>query len=189
MIISSGKVEIDGKIQREESFPIGLMDVLSIPEAEGVYRVLPSEKGLILYPIGKEEAKFKLCRIEDKTVVKGENLQLNLHDGRNILVLVKDAQKPDEDIYQTLDTLKISLPNQEIIGHVRLAEGASVLVIGGKNIGKWGKIVTIEGKPGQKRRESLVTMEDKSGNRFQTTLDFVLVLGENQPQISLPEAV
>lgn len=188
MIISSGKVEVDGKIQREESFPVGLMDALSIPETEGTYRVLPSEKGLILHPIEKEEAKFKLCRIEDKTLVKGGHMQLNLHDGRNILVRVKEPQKPEEDTHQTLDTLKISIPNQEIIGHVRLAEGAHALIIGGKNPGKWGKITAIEGKPGQKRRESLVTMEDKNGNRFQTTLDFVLVLGENQPQISLPEA-
>jgi len=188
MIISSGKVEIDGKIQREESFPVGLMDVLSIPEAEGVYRVLPSEKGLILHPIGKEEAKFKLCRIEDKTFVKGGHVQLNLHDGRSILVRVKEPQKPEEDIYQTLDTLKISIPNQEISGHMRLAEGALALIIGGKNMGKWGKIIAIEGKPGQKRRESLATMEDRNGNRFQTTLDFVLVLGEKQSQISLPEA-
>jgi len=186
-IISQGKIEIDVKTQREEWFPVGLMDVISIPEIGKMYRVLPSEKGLILYPIGKEEAEFKLCRIENKTSTHGGHMQLNLHDGRNVLIQVKDPKKPEEDVYQTLDTLKISLPAQEVIGHLKIGKGVPVIIIGGKNVGRKGKIVTIEEKPGQKRRDSFVTVEDANGNQFQTVMNFIFVIGDTNPLISLPE--
>jgi small subunit ribosomal protein S4e len=187
-IISQGKIWVDGKVQKEERFPAGLMDVISIPEMEKAYRVLPSPKGLTLFPIGKKEAGFKLCRIENKTTVKGGHIQLNLHDGRNVLIRVKDANHPEEDVFETLDTLKISLSDQEIVGHFKLAEDAPAIIIDGKNIGKFGKIVNIEKRPGQKRRKNLVTIEDGDGNQFQTTLDYVFVVGDKEPHISLTEA-
>jgi len=187
-IISQGKTEVDGKVQREYLFPVGLMNVISIPDAQMTYRILPSQKGLILHPIGKDEAAFKLCRIENRTIVKGGDVQLNLHDGRNILIRVKDAEKPEEDVYQTLDTLKISIPDQEILGHLKLTEGAPAIIVNGKNIGKFGKIAAVEQRPGQKRRSSLVIIEDKGGNRLQTILDYIFVVGDTEPSISLPEA-
>jgi len=187
-IISQGKIKINGKVQREELFPISLMDVISIPNSEKTYRVLPSEKGLILHPIGMDEAEFKLCRIENKTVVRGGHVQLNLHDGRSMLIRVDDPKKPEEDVYQTLDTLKLSIPEQEFMAHMKLTVGAPAIIIEGKNVGKYGKITAIEEKPSQKRRDLLVTIEDKNGNRFQTTLNFIFALGDTEPSISLPEA-
>jgi len=187
-IVSREKVMVDGEVQKEELFPTGLMDVVSIPDVEKWYRVLPSEKGLALHPISKDEADFKLCRVENKTVLRGGNVQLNLHDGRNMMIKVKDPNKPEEDVFKTLDTLKISLPNQEVLGHLKLAEGVSALIVGGKNIGKHGKIVAVEHREGQKRKNALVTIEDFRGNRFQTTIEFVFVVGDTKPHISLPEA-
>jgi len=187
-ILHEEKIMIDGKVQREELFPTGLMDVVSVPTVEKWYRVLPSEKGLLFHPITKDEATFKLCRIENKTVLTGGNIQLNLHDGRNLFVKVKDPNKPEEDVFHTLDALKISLPKQEILGHMKLAEGAPALIVSGKNAGKHGKIVAIEQRPSQKRKNSLVTIEDEKGNRFQTTVNYVFVIGDNKTHISLPEA-
>ncbi len=187
-IISQEKILIDGKVQREELFPAGLMDVISVPEAGKAYRILPSEKGLTLHPIEKEEVGFKLCRIEGKTVVGGGHIQLNLHDGRNFLIRVEDPKKPEEDVYRSMDTLKMSVPDQGIVEHIKFAEGASAIIIGGKNVGRHGKIVVVEGRAGQKRRNQLVTIEDASGKRFQTILDFVFVVGDAEPCISLPEA-
>jgi len=186
-VISQGKIKVNGKVQREELFPTGLMDVISILDSEKTYRVLPSEKGLILHPIGKDEAEFKLCRIESKTVVGGGHVQLNLHDGRSMLIRVNDPKKPEEDVYQTLDTLKLSIPEQEFMAHMKLTVRAPAIIIGGKNVGEYGKITVIEEKSGQKRRDLLVTIENKNGNRFQTTLNFIFVIGETEPSISLPE--
>ena len=186
-IVSQGKIKVDGKVQLEELFPIGLMDVISIPEMRKAYRILPSKRGLILHPIGKTETLFKLCRIKDKNILKGGRTQLNLHDGRNIQVPVEDPKKPKEDIFQTLDVLKISVPSQEVTTHLKLAKNMHAIIIGGKNVGKFGKIVAIEKRPNQKRRALMGTIEDKNGNQFQTTLGLILVVGDSKPLISLPE--
>jgi small subunit ribosomal protein S4e len=186
-IVSQGKVYVDGKIRRDESYPTGFMDVLAFPDSNRSYRVLPSPKGLILHPIEKEEANFKLCRIENKTAIKKGHVQLDLHDGTNILVRVADPKKRAEDTYHVLDTLKVGLKGKDIQGYMKLAKGIPVLTMGGKNIGKHGKIVEIEESKGQKRRDLLVTVEDKNGNHFQTTVNFVFVIGDASPSISLPE--
>jgi len=187
IILSQGKLMVDGKIRKSLYYPAGLMDVVSIPEIDESYRILPSEKGLILHKIGKNEASFKLCRIENKNLVKNGHVQLNLHDGRNVLVKVTDAKNSQEDVFETLNTLKISIPKQEIMEQIKLEKGAFALVVGGKNIGKYGKIVDIEEMPNRKRRSLLATIEDAKGNRFQTTLNFIFAVGETAPIISLPE--
>lgn len=187
IVISQGKLMVDGKIRREERFPAGLMDVISLPEIKGTYRILPSKKGLVLHPIETGEADFKLCRIENKTIVKGGHIQLNLHDGTNLLFRAKESQKIEGDTYETLGTLKISVPNREVLEYIKLVEGKYALITGGKNAGRHGKIVAIEEKPEQKRRGLLVTIEDKNGVQFQTILDYTFVVGGTKPEISLPE--
>ena len=187
LIVSQGKVYVDGKIRRKDDFPVGLMDVITIPEANAFFRVLPSHKGFILHQISKEETSFKLCRIENKTCIKKGHVQLSLHDGSNILVKVTDPQNPQEYVYETLDTLKISLPDRRIMEHVKIKENVLAIITGGKNIGKYGKIVEIKRTKGERRRNALVVIEDEKGNRYQTTLNFVFAIGETKPLISIPE--
>lgn len=184
-IIKRGEILVDGKVRREEKFPVGIMDVISIPATEENYRVLPDPiKGLILHPINKEEATFKLCRIENKTTVKGGNIQLNLHDGRNILIRVVNPSKPEEDVYDTLDTLKISIPNQEIQAHIKFKEDNQAIIIKGKNKGLYGKIKGIEGYI--QREYKTVLLEDYNGNLIRASMEYVFVIGEDKPLISIP---
>ncbi len=187
MAVAQGKIFVDGLVELKDDFPIGLMDVVSMPELDKYYRIMPSHKGLFLNPIAKDEANFKLCRVEDKAKVKGGHIQISLHDGSNLLIKVADPKKPQEDIYNTFDTLKLSVPDKEIIGCVPLKEGNFAVITGGKNIGKQGKIVDIEKAEAKKRRSSLIIIEDAQGNRYQTILDFVFSLGEAQPLVSVPE--
>lgn len=187
-IVSQGKVYVDGKVRREDTFPVGLMDVISIPEIGKSFRVLPSSKGLILHPIDKEEVNFKLCRIENKTLVKNGHIQLNLHDGSNLLVKTEDPKTPQGNMYNPLNTVKISLPEKQILEYINLKEKNFAIITGGKNIGKYGKIIELEKTKGKKRRKILVTIEDEKGEQYQTVLNFVFAIGETQPLISLPEA-
>jgi small subunit ribosomal protein S4e len=186
-IVSQGKVYLDGKVRRKDNFPIGLMDVVSMPDADRNFRIIPSEKGLILHPISKEEASFKLCRIEDRTIIKNGHVQLNLHDGSNLLVKVAESENPKEDVYKTLDTIKLSLPEKQILEYVKMKEKGFAIITGGKNIGRYGKIVEIEKAEGKKCRNAFVTIEDAKGNRYQTILNFIFTIGETQPIISVPE--
>lgn len=183
MILSEGKVVVDGKVRRKADFPVGLMDVISLSDLNKFYRVLPSHKGLFLNSISKEEAEFKLCRVEDKTTVP-KAVQIALHDGSNILVKVADPKNPKEVLYETFDILKLSLPDKQVVNVIKTKEGNLAVITGGKNIGKQGRIMEIEKTEAKKRRNALVVIEDEKGNRYQTVLDFVFSVGEKQPLIS-----
>lgn len=186
-IISQGKILVDGRERRDEHFPTGLMDVITIPEINANYRVLPWREGLILHQISEEEAKYKICRIENKITLNGGHVQLNLHDGRNILIRSEDPRSPAGSVFQTLDSLKIEVPEQRIIEHLSLDLGKIAMIIGGKNAGRYGVIKAIERQEGQKKRNSLVTIEDSEGEELRTILSYIFVIGEKTPIISLPK--
>lgn len=186
MILTEGKVLVDGKIIRQDDFPVGLMDVISMPSADKYYRVLPSHKGLVLNPISKEEANFKLLRVEDKTTVKN-GVQIALHDGSNMLVKVADPKKPIEVAYGTFDILKVNFADKQVASTLKTKEGNLAVITGGKNVGKSGKIVEIEKTEAKKRRQALVVVEDTQGVRYQTILDFIFSIGETEPLIGLAE--
>ena len=186
--ITQGKVYVDGKVRRKDDFPVGLMDVVSMPELNQYYRVLPSHKGLFLNPISKEEAGFKLLRVEDTTIVKNGNRQIALHDGTNIMAKAENPEASSEVDYETFATLKVGIPEKEVLDQIKTKKGNIAVITGGKNIGKQGKIVEIEKTVAKKRRNALVVVEDEKGNRYQTILDFVFSIGGADSIISLPEA-
>jgi len=187
-IISQGKVYVDGKVRRKDDFPVGLMDVISIPELNKFFRITPFHKGLFLNPISKEETRFKLCRVEDKTTVEKGYMQIALHDGSNILAKAAASENPQEINYETFDVLKLGLPEKQVADRLKTKEGNLAVITGGKNIGKQGRIVEIEKTEAKKRRNALVVIEDEKGNRYQTILDFVFSIGTAQSLISSLEA-
>jgi small subunit ribosomal protein S4e len=186
-IISQGKVYVDGKVRRKDDFPVGLMDVISMPDVNKFYRILPSHKGLFLNPISKEEASFKLFRVEGKTIIKNGTSQVALHDGSNLFINVEDLKSPTKVVYETFDTLKVGLPEKQVLDQLKTKKGNIAIITGGKNIGKQGKIVEIEKTEAKKRRNALVVIEDETGNCYQTILDFVFSIGSAKSLISLPE--
>ena len=187
-IVSQGKVHVDGKVRLKDDFPVGLMDVITMPDLKKFYRILPSHKGLFLNPISKKEADFKLFRVNGRTIIKNGASQIALHDGSNMLVKAQDPENPPEVVYETFDTLKLGLPEKEVLDQLKTKKGNIAIITGGKNIGKQGKIVEIEKTEAKKRRNTLVVIEDEKGGRYQTILDFVFSIGGAKSLISLPEA-
>ena len=187
MILAQGKVLVDGRVVAKDDYPVGLMDVISMPDAGQYFRVIPSNKGLVLSPISKDEAAFKLVRVENKTANR-KGVQIALHDGSNMFVKVADPKHPAEVTYSSFDILKMTLPEKQIVQNIKTKEGNLAIITGGKNIGKEGKIVEIEKTEAKKRRQALVVIEDANGARYQTILDFVFSIGEAEPLIAVPEA-
>jgi len=184
-LIGLGYFKVDGKIVRDIAYPVGLMDVLSIEKMKKFYRILPdSHHGLILHEISEKESMFKLCRIIQKVTLKGGHIQLNLHDGRNVLIRVKDPKNPKEDVYKRMDVLKISVPEQEILKVLKFKEGNLAIIMSGKNIGQIGKIISILKRFGPKA--STVSIQHNS-EHTETLYDYTFIIGEGQPEINLPK--
>lgn len=187
LILAQGKVQVDGKICRKDDFPVGLMDVISMPDSDKYYRVMPSHKGLVLTPISKEESKTTLLRVENKATVHN-GVQIALHNGSNMLIKVADPKNPAEVTYETFDVLKVTYPEKTVVQTVKTKEGNLAVITGGKNIGTQGKIVEIEKTEAKKRRQALVVVEDSQGARYQTTMNFIFTIGETEPLITQLEA-
>jgi len=187
-ILSENHIKVDGVIRKKDTFSVGLMDILDIPIIEKSYRILPlRRKGLGLHVIDGKEKDFKLCKIMNKTIVKGGISQLNLHDGRNILLRKSDPEKITGDILKTHDVLKIEIPNSQILDHLSFDVGVFAIVENGKNIGRWGKVIAIEKK--ESLRPSIVTLKDLEDDQFKTILDYIFPIGRTEPWISLPEEI
>ena len=171
-ILNKGLVKIDNKTRNDYKLPIGLMDVISI--GKEYYRVLPSKKGFNIKQIGKDEASTKLVKIENKTCLKNKKIQLNMHDGKNMIV--------DNNDYRTGDVIVLDLDKNKVKEIIRLEKGCQVLLTGGNNIGKIGKmedlVVTRSSQPDQ----ILVALDDR---KISLPKDYVFVIGKDKPIISL----
>jgi small subunit ribosomal protein S4e len=175
-IINNGDILVDGRIRKDYKYPVGFMDVIEIPKTESVYRVLPDEKGrLILFPIAAENKEFKLCKITDKTTIKGGKTQLNLHDGRCHL---------DEGKYKVGDVIILKVPEQEISEVISFEDGTIGLITGGKHIGEIGRIKEINIT--KSSMPNTVEMETEDKKTFLTLKDYVFVIGKNEAAITLP---
>ncbi len=175
-IISSGEVLVDGVKRKSYKFSCGLMDVISIPKIKKDYRVLFDRRGkLTLVPVESKDAGWKLCRVENKTIVKGKKIQLNLHDGRNKLV--------QKDEYKTGDVLKLSFKDKKINESYKFDKGTVSVIIGGSHIGEVANIVDVETVSSSK--PNLTKM--KGETEFSTLQDYVFPIGKTKPMINLPE--
>jgi small subunit ribosomal protein S4e len=180
-VLANAKVKVDGRARIEKNHPTGLMDVVEFTDANLTYRVLPVEgKGLGIVRIPKEEAKVKLCKILRKTTARGGQVQYGTHDGRSITPPSGEGASAN---YSTNDTLRISIPTQRVLNHIKFEKGNYAIVTAGRNLGKSGKIVELQS--GTATRPAMVTIEDDSGNKFDTMLDYTFVVGTNEPTIKL----
>lgn len=176
-ILKERKVLVDSKVRKDQKFPIGFMDVLWLPLLNTYYRVLFKKDGTLNFvKINEQEAKMKLCKIVGKRIIKKGKIQLNLHDGRNILV--------DDNKYKPGDSVLITIPEQKILKHLPLEKQMMVFIIDGKHIGETAKLVDFHPMAGS--TEDRVVLES-SGVQFETLKKYVFVIGKDKPELSIGE--
>ncbi|MFX0116562.1 MAG: hypothetical protein ACFFB3_18585, partial [Candidatus Hodarchaeota archaeon] len=97
--------------------------------------------------------------------------------------ITEESKKSLQDI-STGDTLKISLPDQEILEHIPLQTNTWVIIEDGSNIGINGKLVDLEKRIGTNRSIAVLETEDETVVR--TSLEYVFVIGKETPMIEIP---
>ncbi len=168
-ILKLNEILVDGVRRTDVKFIVGLMDTIAISGINKYYRVIINKKGkIVIVDISKEESSIKPCRIINKSLYKGK-VQLNLYDGRNILV--------EKDDFKTGDTVVLKVPQQEIKDTIKLEKGVSVFLTGGKHIGEIG---VIEDIIGNKAKYKL-----SSGDVVETPKNYVFPIGKDSPVVKL----
>ena len=164
-ILNANEVKIDGKFRKDFSFGVGIFDTMEFVSINEYFRVILNKKGKIdLIKISKEESLVKPCKIIGKSMVKGK-LQLNLFDGKNIIV--------DKGPYKVGDSLVLSLPEQKIVNHLKLEKKSSIFLTGGKHIGETGNVEDII--------ENKIIYKDENGSLIETSKDYAFVIRKNEP--------
>ncbi|MBN1389559.1 MAG: 30S ribosomal protein S4e [Candidatus Thermoplasmatota archaeon] len=173
-ILGRREVLVDGKVRINYKHVVGLMDVISVPKIDRHFRVLLDPRGRIsLKSIDASQSIWKLARIMDKTKIKGGKTQLNLHDGRNMIV--------EKDTYRTGDVLKISLPDQKVISKVDFKEDSLAMLTGGAHIGTICRVKKIE----TTKNPMPNIVEFHEG--FNTIVDYVFMVGSDRSEIEAAE--
>jgi len=166
-LLRGGVVFVDGKAVRDPSFPIGLMDVISIPLVEKHIRVTIAKGKLSFTLISKDLVTQKLCRIASKKQLAKNKFQLGLHDGRNIMA--EDGKK-----YATGGTLKIAVPSQKVEEYLALKKGATCLIDKGVHAGTVAILEALIEREASRATDA--TLKTSEGKVFTTRKDYLFVV-------------
>ncbi len=195
-ILVEGHIIVNGRVRKNYKFPVGIFDVISIPRLNEHYVMLMDRRGILtLIGIDEKDANMKLCKVRGKVVLKGGRIQLNMHDGRNMIC---DNEFGRE--VKTLDSLLISLDDGSVVRHLPFKQGSNVIVFGGRHTTRIGRVISREirrsSEPNIVRIEGLGFcrgLSAESGSEgavgaFETIEDYVFVIGTDKievPGISL----
>lgn len=142
-LLQAEEIEVDGKIVREEKFPISIFDIIGVKSLNKSFKVILNEKGKLDLEETKETTK--VCKVIGKKMLPNKVLQINCFDGRNFISKEKISVN---------DSLQIDIKTGKIIKILPFKTGSEVFITGGEHIGQKGKIseagrqirVSIKGK-------------------------------------------
>lgn len=173
-ILNSNKVLIDKKVRKEIKFPIGIMDIIEIPETKEYYRLLYNKEGkFIAHKISKEESEIKPRKVINKTILKGNKIQLNFYDGTNIII-PKNEYKVGDSLILSQNKVKDVIP---------LEKGSIIYLTGGKHIGNIGILEGVHRLQGSQPNKIIFKTDKET---FETLRKYAFVIGKEKPIITLP---
>ncbi|RVD93376.1 40S ribosomal S4-3 [Tubulinosema ratisbonensis] len=177
-ILGKGVVLVNGVVRKDKTFPLGLMDVLTIKSTNEHYRVLYDVfRKFVLERISDEEAKIRLCKVIIKKVAAKNVPYIYTKDGSSFRYCDPQITKGD--------TVVVDLVERKVVDFLPLANDMKVFVTEGKNTGCVGIISCIEKHDG---RDDVVNVVDAKGRSFTTKSKNVIVIGDSERTlITLPK--
>ncbi len=175
-IVYMKKVRVDGKPRYDPKYQVGLMDVISIPDLEKHYRMIPDPHKFIRpIEIPESEASLKVVKVLGKRTIRGGKVQITTHDARNFII------DPDSDIARSVKvghSLLIGIPSQEIKSVLPLEIGVVGSMIRGRMAGHIGII---------KEMAEFIELQDLEDPnlRYRGISKNILVVGREEPVIKV----
>ncbi|MBI2632269.1 hypothetical protein HYW75_04655 [Candidatus Pacearchaeota archaeon] len=154
-MINEKMLKINGRIVKDYRDSICLFNQF---EAGKTFQLILLRTGKFAF---KElnKAEYMVFKVKGKNIIKKGKIQLNLHDGTNILIDKKNIVNGDS-VY--LDDKK------KIVNHISLEKGGKAFVIRGKHQGLYGVIESIE--------DNNVSVKLENGGTVNLKKDILFVL-------------
>lgn len=178
-ILMQRHIKVDQKVRTDKTYPVGLMDTMAIDETQEYFRMMYDTKGrFTLHRISGDEAKYKLCAVKRCQLGDKGVPYVGLHDSRTV-------RYPDPSI-KVSDSVKFNLETGKIEEVFKFDIGQVCMVVGGRNAGRVGQIVSKEKHKGS---FDVCHVKDAAGNKFATRQTNCFIIGNGpKPAISLPKA-
>ena len=131
-MINQKILKINGRNVRSQNESIKLFNIFEAGKTY-VLKLSPTRK---FFLEEAKDGKERLCKVIGKTLLSGNKIQLNLHDGTNIL---------GDNKIKINDSLYLDF-SSKIKKHISLEKGNEVFIISGRYEGRSGKISDIQDK-------------------------------------------
>lgn len=132
-ILNLGNVEVNGKVRKNDKFPVKTFDIIKIKSLNKSYSIVIGKSGR--FTLVEKKDSIRIGKVIGKRMMKKGIVQISLNNGANFNT--KDNIKTGESVAMDVSSGKI----EKVIP---LKEGSKIMVIGGKHIGKEGKIKSIK---------------------------------------------
>lgn len=165
-ILNDRKVLVDGVARTDHKFPVGFMDIVSMPVADAYYRIGVNRGKLVPEKIEKDETGVKLLKVTGKRVLKGNKISLSFHDGKNLLA--------DNNV-KVGDTIEFDLKGKKLAKLHTFGKGAKCIITDGKHSG--AEVVVEEIYPNEEGRPAEALVGPGEGETFRTLAGYLFVVG------------
>ena len=129
-MINAKQLKINGRTVKDYKESIRLFNIL---EADKPYvlKILPTKRFSFE---STKSADSRICKVINKKLLKSNSIQLNLHDGSNVIT---------KDPISVNDSISISSEGK-ILSTIKMEESKQAFVLSGKYTGQEGKISKLE---------------------------------------------
>ena len=162
-IIKTGKIEVNGKVVRDEKYAVGFGDVILLKPTGESYKIGVSSKANIMIEKLEGKAKERVSKVIGKYLASGSKVMVRLLDG-SVMSAGKEVMVNDSVI---IDAGKIKKA-------LKFEKGARCIVMKGTHASQEGTVKEI-GK-GSAQRSSIVSIEGKDGT-FETLIENIMIVG------------
>jgi small subunit ribosomal protein S4e len=128
-MINERMIKINGKEVKDLKESIKLFNLLTIGKT---YKLTLSN--FKKFDFEKVEDKSRIAKVINKKILGKKKIQLNLHDGTNILT---------DKLVKINDSIELDLKNK-LIKIIKMEKGNELFIFSGKNAGKTGKLLEID---------------------------------------------
>lgn len=150
-ILNKGEIKINNKIRKDDTFPVQVLDTISLENAKKYYSLEIINKKFKLKEISEKDVEKKIVKIIGKTVLPKKSTQMNLEDGNNLIIKEK---------FNVGDSVILNTKTNKVTKILQLKKGAKIEIILGKHAGKKGELIEIEKL--SRSKDYKIKLEDKS---------------------------
>jgi small subunit ribosomal protein S4e len=127
-LINRKLLKLNGRAVRDVKESIKLFNIFEA-DKKYILSILPTGR----FALKETKASERLCKVVNKTIVSGKEVQLNLGDGSN--VITKEKISVGDSLYLDFEG--------KIKKHVRLEKSSEVFVTKGRYVGHEGRVLEL----------------------------------------------